>query len=224
MKKLVSLILIGFIFSCSENPKLKLKVKGLKKGTVYIETFKDTAYTLLDSMYFYNTEIQEKDLRVEYPTLVRLKLESDKYKSPYVEFFYNNGNVEAESTLKNFITDFEVKGDSLTTDIKDYQKIIKKFNNQKLDLIAEKLNILTKKDTINTIEFIDENLNKLERRKGLFIINFCLNKNDKAYTPLIAYTEINYITKKYIDSIYSNLTDNVKESHFGVLLRKELNK
>ncbi|MBN10985.1 MAG: hypothetical protein CMC80_05590, partial [Flavobacteriaceae bacterium] len=62
------------------------------------------------------------------------------------------------------------------------------------------------------------------RRKGLFIINFCLNKNDKAYTPLIAYTEINYITKKYIDSIYSNLTDNVKESHFGVLLKKELSK
>ena len=53
MKKLIILLTFIFIVSCAKDPDLIVKgqVKGLKKGTVYLEKEQDSSIIIVDSIF-----------------------------------------------------------------------------------------------------------------------------------------------------------------------------
>ena len=83
MKKFLFLSAIAFsAFSCSKtetgNLKLSGEIKGLKQGTIYIETAKETGLVTLDSIVFdgnsnFNTTLNIEEPQVLYFTLNKFR-------------------------------------------------------------------------------------------------------------------------------------------------------
>ena len=65
--------------------------------------------------------------------------------------------------------------------------------------------------------------NKLiTRKKILYSLNFAMNNSSKEISAYIGLYELNNISKKYLDSLYSKLDSEIKNSFYGKKLEKKL--
>ena len=75
-----------------------------------------------------------------------------------------------------------------------------------------------------SIDSLQNLSNKNTQRGYAFAINFALNHKDSYVAPYIALKEIPDANKRYLDSIYSELTPEVTSSKYGKELAVLLNK
>ena len=52
----------------------------------------------------------------------------------------------------------------------------------------------------------------INRKKVLFSLNFAMNNSDKEISAYIGLHELNNISNKYLDSLYSKLNTDIKNS------------
>ena len=88
--------------------------------------------------------------------------------------------------------------------MKDYLEKKGEFDSKKRDVLFEKKN-----DLIN-------------RKKVLFSLNFAMNNSDKEISAYIGLHELNNISNKYLDSLYSKLNTDIKNSFYGKKLKRKL--
>jgi hypothetical protein len=53
-----------------------------------------------------------------------------------------------------------------------------------------------------------------------FIINFSINNSDSEISPYIAGKFLNDADQKFLDTIYNSLSENIKDSKYGILLEE----
>lgn len=221
--KLLSLItLILLITSCGEDiPQhdftLKGYVKGLKKGTVYLQRQQDTMMVTLDSLEIQGNPNFELHYDLDEPEVLFLKLDKNDNDEGTVVFFANKGVTEVNSTLKNFNFDAVIKGSKQQEVLEEYLIMMSKFNDRNLEIIQESLEASKANDT--TVSF-EENYNKLLRRKYLYTINFAVNNKDSEVAPYLAISEVPDTSVKFLEEIYNALTEDIKTSKYGVQLKE----
>ncbi|HLV40443.1 DUF4369 domain-containing protein [Xanthomarina sp.] len=221
MKKLFVLLALLFIVSCGKDPDLIVKgqVKGLKKGTVYLEKENDSALVIVDSLVLNGASDFEFKRDLESPQAFYLRL--DKNNSNEIEsriiFFADKGVTEINTTLKHFVSDAVITGSEQQKLFENYQKVINRYNDKKLDLIKENFEARMEKDSAKIL-LSEKALVNLVKSRYLYTVNFAVTNKDSELSPYLALSEIPDAQTKWLDTINNSLTPKVKASMYGKAL------
>lgn len=223
MRNLFILTLIVITLACSSDSKKEMKlsgnVKGLKKGTLLLQKIDDSILVSIDSVvvdgnsnFSFSEEINSPEMYYLY-----LRLKDGSLRDDRIPFFAEPGEITIETSLKNFGKDFSINGSENEKALNDYKKLMKRFSDRDLDLIKEELTA-QKEGGDSLINAIKKKKAAALSSKYLATVNFALNNKDKEVAPYLLLSEIYDANVKYLDTVYTSLTPNVKDSKYGKLL------
>ncbi len=227
MKKLslLLLILIG-VSACStkeSNLVVNTNIKGLKKGTVYLQKIEDTLLVNVDSIEINGNSEFVLEAYIESPQMMYLsldKVDNSEY-NDRLDFFADKGEVSIVTSLEKFEEDAKIVGSRNQKKLMEYRKIQKRFNDSNLDLIKESFEAKKDGDEDRLMEINDKYENLL-RRRYLYTVNFAINNKDLEIAPYLALSEVFDANIKYLDTIYSSLDKKVQKSLYGKNLKRFL--
>ncbi len=223
MKKISILIIVIFsIFSCTKENEMRVHttIKGLQKGTVYLQKIKDTVLVTLDSLV-----IDGKDetftltTNIETPELFYVyidKLDGIKY-NDRISFFGEKGDITLKTHLNKVNAKVIITGSKSNDVYQKYLKTVKGINRQ---LGQENLRLIQAQMNGHEDKIIaaDKKLAQLMRGKYLRAIQFVLQHKRSAVSAYIGAREIPEAQVVYLDSIYNGLSKKAKKSIYGVEL------
>ncbi len=226
MKKLFTLLVIVLLIACAKdtsNFTLKGNIKGLMKGTVYLQKQKDSSLVTIDSLVINGNPEFELTTNLESPEMLYLKLHKYDNEEHIIPFFAAEGITEISSNLKNFELDTKVKGSKQQEKLEEYKKMMSRFQGQNLDLIKDNFDAQKDNDTTKLNTTV-KNYESLVKRKYFYTINFALNNKDNEVAPYLVLSEIYDANIKYLDTVNNALTAEVKASKYGKELQSLIDK
>jgi len=214
MKRALFILSILLTFSCAEKePDLIVtgNIKGLKKGTLYLQKQVDSLVVSVDSIHVNGTEDFILTDEVISPEMYYLTLGS---KDKRIPFFGEKDSITITSKLDKYVLKAKISG-SVNQDLLDeYYDIKNKFNNQNLDFIKAEFEA-QRSNNQDSVLLVQKKLKNLVKRKYLYTTNFAIRNADFEVAPYIALTELNNATIKLLDTINNSLSDKVKKSKYG---------
>jgi hypothetical protein len=221
MQKFYPLFLIIALLSCHDtavkNTTVNGTVKGLQKGTLYLQKVQDTAYITLDSIFIKGEREFQLACNLEEPEMLYLG-RSESLDTERIPFFAHIGTTTINTTLKRFKFDAKINGGPQQKILEDYNANIKRFKNLDLELLEALLNAQRLNDTAKAEQKKAQRATNL-KRQYLFSINFAVNNKSSEIAPYIALVDLYDTPKNYLDTIYNGLTPVVSASKYGVILK-----
>lgn len=217
------LFCLTFLISCSKSGNVTITgtVKGLKKGTLYIEHLKDSSLVNLDSLVIDGNPDFEFVLDIKEPEVMYLHLDKTDA-SGYddrIPFFAEQGTINITTSLKNFEGFAAIIGSENQMHLKEFQNMNKQFNDRNLDLIKASYEAQIAKNEESILAY-DDSIQSLFKRKYLYTGNFAATKKDLEVAPYIIISQIPDANKTYLDTIYQKLDKKIQQSKYGKELRK----
>jgi hypothetical protein len=225
-KSIIAFASIALLASCSKKETtdglhLTGNIKGLKKGTLYIQRVVDTSLVAIDSVKIDGSSTFERDIKLESPEMLYLFLDRGVTNSldNNILFFAEPGNLNIETNLDNFIYGAKITGSKNQELYEEYKKINSRFNDENLNMVESKFNAIKRQDQ-KAVDSIDAKQQSNIKRKYLFATNFAINHKDHEIAPYIALAEIYDINVKFLDTIQKSMTPKVAQSLYGKKLTK----
>lgn len=221
MTNRLSLFLAILIISCtqpSKNTTVSGNIKGLQKGTLYLQHVKDEGFTTLDSLEMTSTTDFQLGCDLDEAEVLFLSL-SKEIDAERISFFADQGHTTINTTLKRFKYDAQIEGSNQQKLLESYYKNIERFKNQKLELIEAQLNA-QKDGNLERSDSLQVKINKIVQRSYLYSINFALNNKDSEVAPFVAVSEIYDANVKYLDTINKVLPPKIANSKYGIILEE----
>lgn len=217
MNKISFLLIALFFIACGKKEHdltVKVHVKGLKKGTLYLKKVEDTMLVSIDSMIVNGDSQIELHSDIDSPEVFYLYLDKNSAEKDRISFFADKGITEINTTLKNFAFEANIKGSEQQKILEDYKTVISKINNRNLDLVKEQFEAQKIGDTQKLATLQKEAESSL-KRKYLYTVNFALNNKNSEVAPYLALTEVYNARIDLLDTINNSLTTKVKGSKYG---------
>ena len=215
--------LLILTFSCSTNEKKMIvsgNIDGLKKGTIYLQKQQDSIIVSIDSILVDGNSNFKLETEINEPDIYYLYLDKNDGDSlnDIITFFGNNGEINIQTSLKNFDSSYEISGSKNTELLQEYFSIIRKFNLQNLDLLeifykAQIENNQAKIDSVNT------QIENLIKRKYLYTLNFATNNSEFEISPYLAVSQIADANQEFLLKLYDTLPEKIKNSKYGKILQ-----
>ena len=230
MKKYGLLILWALLLtaSCSgedekNNMVVEGRIKGLKKGTLYLQYIPDSTLVTLDSLEIRGDGAFRLQAIVSEPDLYYLYLSKadNNILDDRIAFFGEPGRYHIESSWNAFEADAEIQGTEAQEKYERFKENMSRFNLQRLELaralspgggVADSVRM----DSLQTA--LDQNL----RRSYLYTLNYALSNKDSYLAPFITVTEVADANTKYLDSVYRALPPHIAASKYGKKLKEIL--
>lgn len=192
------------------------EVKGLKKGTLYIQKIVDTSLVAIDTIKIDGDSHFSSDLNIDSPEMYYLFLDRGVTNSldNNLPFFAEPGNINIETQLDLFLSGAKITGSKNNEKYQEYKKVRTRYTDQNLVLMEQKLNAFKDNNTkrIDSIETLqDANLKRLY----LYTANFAVTNKDLEVAPYLALAEIRDINLKFLDTIQKSMTPKVAQSMYG---------
>jgi len=217
--KLKLLFVILIILGC-ENEKnqinVNVQIDGFKKGKIYLQKIKDSVLVNLDSIFVDSKNPITLKSKIESPEIFYIDLDIAG-KDNKIAFFAEKGDIKIATNLKRFNTDFEISGSSNDSVYRNYLSVIKKFNNNRLDLIKVSFDNSIDKDSVAIIQTKIKSLNK---RQYMYSLNFAVTNGKYHVAPYIALSEFYNSEKVLLDTIKASLSNEVLNSKYGKILKE----
>ena len=218
MKKIIAVLVVSIILlACSSekdgNMLVEGNIKGLKKGTLYLQKMNDTAIVSVDSVNVFgdgNFKLTDNVISPEMYYLTFKGNTADKR----ILFFGNKGTITINDNIDTFGFDTEVTGSENQLVFNKFTKINDQFKNQRLQFIKKEFDAVKSKN-LDSIEKVKTDFNRMIRRKYLFTTNFALTNSGSEAAPYIALTELYDANIKLLDTINKSLSVEVKKSTYG---------
>lgn len=216
----VMLFAFLLVYSCKKDEKpnvmyVKGSVTGLKKGTLYLQKQIDSLVVTVDSVDVNDSDEFLLTDVVASPEMYYVALANTDKKIP---FFGEKDTVYISTTLQKFSYKHTITGSDNQKLLDDYYEIIRKFNNQNLDL--QKAGLEARIAGIaDSIAGVENKKTSLLKKRYLYSINYAINHADHEVSPYIALTDLVDANPKWLDSIYNSLTPQVKKSKYGEELK-----
>ena len=201
---------------------VNINIKNFKKGHVYLQKVTDSAIVNIDSIFVKNEKPIIFEYDVDSPELFYVNLDISKLDNR-IEFFGEKGNITIDTSLEKFNSDFKINGSYNDSIYREYLKIIKQFNNKKLDLIELSFN-LSKANQVDSLVKVQKNLETLNKSQYLYNLNYVVSNGDKFISPLIAINEFSQASKVIKDTIRKSMSKEVQESKYGKIFEKFVEK
>lgn len=229
MKKALSILsLILILSSCGDGITEKTMlvagtVKGLKKGTLYLQHVPDSELVTVDSLqiegdgsFSFRTELENPEIYYLY-----LDKKDNNDINDRITFFGEPGNIMINTSWNTFDTNAEIKGSKTNDKYKQYMRTMSQFNKKNMEILQASADTETPLDSVRI-----DSLQKLSDRniqKGYaFALNFALNNLDSPLAPYIAINDVSDANVKYLDSIHNSLAPEVADSKYGRKLKAHL--
>ena len=216
MKKLLIISFLFILTNCENNENnmtVNVKVENFKKGNVYLQKISDSALINVDSIFVKKNESIILKYNIASPELFYLNLDVSNIENR-IEFFGEKGEINIDTSLEKFNSDFKISGSSIDSIYRDYLSVIKKFNNQKLDLIQLSFN-LTKTELDDSLIKVQNQIKSLNKRQYLYNLNYTVSNGNSFVSPLIAINEFSESGKIVLDTIKNSMSKQVLESKYG---------
>ena len=227
MRSICALLFLSLLISCGSPNKKTMQVTGtidgLRKGTLYLQKVQDTTLVNIDSFKVEKDKpfILGDDIDSAQIYYLYLDKEDGDSLNDRIQFFGEKGEITINSLLKTFESSAQISGSENHILWKDYQSMLKKFNDKSLDLVKAYL----QEDSLS-LEEREAKFNlesqRLLKRRYLFALNYANNHADKEIAAYVGLYEVNDANPKFLDSLYSKMSENVKNSTYGVEFGKYL--
>ena len=215
-------LLLGCENNINKNMNVNINIKNFKKGHVYLQKVTDSAIVNIDSIFVKNEKPIIFEYDIDSPELFYVNLDISKLDNR-IEFFGENGNITIDTSLEKFNSDFKINGSYNDSIYREYLKIIKQFNNKKLDLIELSFN-LSKANQVDSLVKVQKNLETLNKSQYLYNLNYVVSNGDRFISPLIAINEFSQASKVIKDTIRKSMSKEVQESKYGKIFEKLVEK
>lgn len=220
MKKIYMFILAALTLAACNHDNdgtmyVKAKIKGLKKGTFYLQKQKDSLIISVDSVSVNGKdEFMMTDV-VESPEMYYLTLGKSAKR---IAFFGEKDTINISTQLDRFSDKAVIRGSANQDLLNDFNEVQKRFNDQRLDLIQQEFEA-RKSGSQDSVDMVADEFRKWQRKKYLYTTNFAVNNADFEVSPYIALTELTDANVTLLDTINNSMNDRVKASKYGLQLR-----
>jgi len=220
-KSIIAFFTILLLASCNKevsktNLHLTGNIKGLKKGTLYIQRVVDTSLVAIDTINIDGNSKFETDIDLKSAEMLYLFLDRGVTNSMdnNILFFAEPGNINIDTNLDSYISSAKISGSKNQEKYEEYQKINTRFRDENLNMIEQKFNAI-KSNNSKTLDSINTKQDNNTRRKYLFATNFAINNREYEVAPYIALSDIYDINIKYLDTIQKSMSPKVAQSLYG---------
>ncbi|MCL6460308.1 protein of unknown function [Flavobacterium micromati] len=220
-KSIIAFAALLLVFACSKNEQkgnlhITGNIKGLKKGTLYIQRIVDTSLIIIDTIAIDGSSAFESHLDLKSPEMLYMFLDRGTTNSldNNLSFFAEPGNLTINTSLDNYIADAKITGSKNNEIFEEYKKINSRFNDTNLSMIEQKFNAI-KSNNSKAVDSINAKQNSNIKRKYLFATNFALNNRNYEVAPYIALSEIYDINIRFLDTIQKAMSPKVAKSLYG---------
>ena len=229
MKGYIKYLLVLIFFNCTndlgKNLTVSGNIKGLRKGKLYLQKYiNDTTLFNIDSLKvegLENFEFSDSLSEAQFYFLTLKKDETDTTLQK-IPFFAEKGKIKINTRLNTFLSSVKIEGSENQILWDEYLMIMRKFNNQNIQLVKDYLEKKGEFDSKKRDVLFEKKNDLINRKKVLFSLNFAMNNIDKEISAYIGLYELNNISNKYLDSLYSKLNTNIKNSFCGKKLKRKL--
>ena len=227
MKKIIVVLVVSILMiACSSkkdgNMVVEGTIKGLKKGTLYLQKMNDTAIISMDSVNVLGDGNFRLTDNVESPVMYYLTYDGNA-NDKRILFFGGKGTITINDNMSTFGFSPEITGSPNQLVLDKFLKINNQFKNQRLEFIKKEFDARQSKNT-DLIENLEEDYNRMIKRKYLYTTNFALSNSDSEAAAYIALTELYDANIKLLDTINKKLSMDVKNSIYGKRLDKYISK
>lgn len=225
MKKALSLLILLLLFSAcgdgiTENTMTVTgHVKGLKKGTLYLQHIPDSTMVTIDSLevngdgsYSFRTELESPEIYYLY-----LDKKDENNFNDRITFFGEPGDMTINTSWNQFEKDAEISGSETQIKFKEFKKYFANFDRRSVELYQQSI-ALKPQDSLQ-LDSLKTLNDKNTKRAYLFAINYAITNKDSYLSPYIAINEIPNTNVIYLDSIKNSLTPEVATSKYGKKLK-----
>ena len=224
MKKALIIISTIIIMGCNsniDNMSVSGNVDGLMKGTLFLQSEKDSVVVNLDSMYLKGDGNFKLSTYINEPDIFYLYLDKQDGDSlnDIITFFGNKGDIQINTRLNTFDTSFEISGSENSELLNEYNSIIRKYNMQNLDLLEIFYNAQIENNQTR-IDSVNSELENLIRKKYLYTLNFSITNSANEISPYIAVSQIPDANVDLLRKVYDTLPDLIKDSKYGKILKE----
>ena len=223
MKKIIAVLVVSIlIIACSSkkdgNMIVEGNIKGLKKGTLYLQKMKDTTLVSVDSVTVLGDGNFKLTDNVDSPVMYYLTFDGNTT-DKRILFFGDKGTITINDNIDIFGFNPEIIGSKNQVVLNNFLEINNKFKNQRLEFIKKEFDAAKSKD-LDLIEKVQKDFERMIRRKYLYTTNFALTNSNSEAAPYIALTELYDANIKLLDTINNSLSIDVKKSIYGKRLDK----
>lgn len=217
------------IFACSEkkstkNLQITGNIKGLKKGTLYIQKIVDTSLVAIDTITIDGDSHFASNIDIKSPEMLYLFLDRGVTNSidNNLPFFAEPGKINIDTDLEYFFAKAKITGSKNQELYEMFKKVSSRYNNETLSLTEAKFKAIKTKNqsSFDSIEKLQSNILK---RKYLYAVNFAMTNKNYEVSPYVVLSEINNVNIKYMDTIQKAMTPKVAKSKYGKMLTDYLN-
>lgn len=215
------------LISCSEDTTNTMfvtgNVKGLKKGTLYLQHVPDSSLVTIDSLEVDGDGSFSFQTKLESPEIFYLYLnkKDNNEINDRIDFFGEPGTITINTNWNTFDANAKIEGSATHKKLEEYRKTMTRFNMRSLEIMQVTANGDTPLDSLQ-LDSIQKLSDKNIQKGYAFALNFALNNKDSYIAPFIALTEVSDANIKYLDSINNSLTPEVAESKYGKALQNFL--
>ncbi len=231
MKKIgFFLMFIVFLYACgsksSESSMIVTgNVKGLKKGTLYLQHIPDSVLVTVDSLTISGDGNFNFEIPLDHAEIFYLYLDKTDNNdiNDRITFFGEPGTITINTAWNTFDTQAKISGSVSHEKLEEYQDVMSRFNSKNLEYLQAAFDPEIQQDSI-AMDSIQKASDRNLVRGYLYAINFALNNKDSEIAPYIAVKEVPDANVRYLDSVYTVLSPQVAESKYGKELRSYLDK
>ncbi len=220
-KSIIAFAALLLLFSCDKNESktnlhLTGNIKGLKKGTLYIQRIVNTNLVAIDTVIIDGDSKFESDLNITSPEMLYLFLDRGVTNSMdnNIMFFAEPGKMNIDTNLDSFIASAQITGSKNQEKYEEYKKINIRFRDENLDMIEQRFKAIKSNNT-KALDSLNARQENNTKRKYLFATNFAINNKDYEVAPYIALSDIYDINIKYLDTIQKSMSPKVAKSLYG---------
>lgn len=194
-------------------------IKGLGKGTLYIQKAGDSSFVAIDTIILNGTGQFESHLKIEEPEMLYLKLDRGETKSvdDNLPFFAEPGNMTINTRIDEFFSAAKITGSENQKIYEDFVKMNSRFSGQNVELVKRNFEA-TKAGDVARLDSISEASERLLKRRYLYTANFAKNNAKHEIGPYLALSEIADANVIYLDTIAKSMSPDVAKSKYGKLL------
>jgi hypothetical protein len=217
-------ILIAFTFlfiSCNQSPSkdsmvVSGQIKGLKKGTLYLQHIPDSTLVTIDSIEIDGSGNFKFDTKIKSPEVFYLYLnkKDNNIINDRITFFGAPGVIEINTKWNTFDSDPVIRGTSTNDTFMEYTEMMSRFNIQDMKLMEKAVKASNENNQV-VLDSLQKAADNNALRRYLFVLNFALNNSDSYVAPYVTLNDAPNANVKFLDSIYNKLTPEVATSKYG---------
>ena len=200
--------------SClSDKDEIKIsgEIKGLNNSFIYL--IQPNSNTLLDSSKVVNEKFN-LTAYINEPLELVLKIQSKDSENIFSFISEPSAKIIFTSSKEKFEFNGKIENSDLNYEFEKLNSHINRYNDIDLQIL-EQLIQASIENNKKKYDSLNEERLKVDQKKILFIVNYCLNNNTNILSPYLAYKYKNSINLGFLENIYQNLSEEMRETYYG---------